>query len=443
MILLVKGSQYMRVDTIVSGKVFIYDRIVEASFAIKDGKIVTLGKNLSNITCEKRLEFNGPYVILPGMVDIHVHMRDLEQSYKEDWLSGSTAAVAGGITLVVDMPNTKPPTNNLQVLKEKIEIARSKSVVDFGFYFGVPNSIEELEEAFKYGIFGLKIYPDDYEKPLVSYMKECTENGKITVVHPESPEFLCDSEISDRHSKIRPPEAEVRAVESFVDIALRHSLRIHFTHISLASSLFNILKAKIRGGRVSCDVTPHHLFLNLSKEEELGYLSKVNPPLRSEENRMLLYNAFKRFLIDAYITDHAPHLMEEKMSSVYEEVPPGFPGLEIALPLLINEIVQDNFPLQIINLYSFYPAKLLNISKGIMGIGFDADFSIVNYKKEWVIKGEHFKSKAKYTPFEGKKIRGQITQTYIRGKKVYEEDSVTVKPGYGQLITPNQIAELK
>lgn len=420
----------MRSDFILTGKIFFGNIPIEASLAIRNGKIIAIGKNLSNISSQNRIEIDNSKMILPGMVDIHVHMRDLELSYKEDWFTGTLSAAAGGVTFVVDMPNTKPKTNSIEVLKKKISIASSKAIVDFGLYFGVPTSLKVIEEAIKIGVLGLKIYPEDYDNSsLLDFIRIFTKNGKITIIHPELQEYFSDI---PPHYKARLPRAEYNAVKRFIKIALLHSLRIHFTHVSTFMSLINIIRGKASGANVTFDVTPHHIFLNKSLEDKIGYLSKVNPPLRSKEDQVKMFNSFKNMLVDAYVTDHAPHAIWEKENKNYVDVPSGFPGLEIALPLLLDKIFSGILPYRVLNLYSKKPAELLNLNKGAFVVGYDADITIVDYKKEWIVKGEDFKSKARYTPFEGIKIRGKIHETYIRGVKVYEDNEVLVKPGFGK-----------
>ena len=422
----------MKADMIVSGKLFMDYMFIEASFAVYDGRIIAIGKSLPNFSNTKRIEMNGSFVILPGMVDMHVHMRDLELSYKEDWFSGTSSAAAGGVTFVADMPNTKPKTNNIDILKKKMTIADSKSVVDFGLYFGVPRNMEDFEKAIKLGILGLKIYPEDYNHPsLVDLIKKCTVSRKLTVVHPELLEYVSNS---PPHSRARPEIAEYMAVRKFIELSLERDLRIHLTHITTYQSLLDIINAKIKGADITCDVTPHHIFLNRGLEHKIGFLSKVNPPLRKESDRIMLFNGFRSFLVDAYVTDHAPHSNREKEKVEYSEVPPGFPGLEIALPLLLDSVFKGDFPLSILNLYSRNPAHILGLKKGAFVISYDADFVVVNYKKRWIINGEEFISKAKYTPFEGFEVKGKIYKTFVRGINVFDDGEILVRSGFGKNV---------
>ena len=311
-------------------------------------------------------------------------------------------------------------------------IADSKSVVDFGLYFGVPRNMEDFEKAIKLGILGLKIYPEDYNHPsLVDLIKKCTVSRKLTVVHPELLEYVSNS---PPHSRARPEIAEYMAVRKFIELSLERDLRIHLTHITTYQSLLDIINAKIKGANITCDVTPHHIFLNCGLENKIGFLSKVNPPLRKESDRIMLFNGFRSFLVDAYVTDHAPHSNREKEKVEYSEVPPGFPGLEIALPLLLDSVFKGDFPLSILNLYSRNPAHILGLKKGAFVIGYDADFVVVNYKKRWIINGEEFISKAKYTPFEGFEVKGKIHKTFVRGINVFDDGEILVRSGFGKNV---------
>lgn len=401
------------------GKIYLSGDLREGAILIREGKVWLLGKHLSNFNVPE-FRLGDHEVALPGMVDLHVHVRGLDLSHKEDWYTGTLSALKGGVTFIGDMPNTVPRTVTLEALEKKVMEARKDAVVDYGVYFGVPNSFETYKEAIEKGILGLKIYPEDFYSPLlIKLLKLNTQRNLLTIVHAEDPKVL--------EKERKGITAEIKAVKHFSSISTRYDVNIHITHLSSSRSLEIILKSNLKGGRLSWDVTPHHVFLNKDMEFKLGGLAEVRPPLRSEEDRLRIYNSLKHMLADAYVTDHAPHTLDEKLS---ESPPPGFPGLEVGLHLLVNEILEGRMSWNVLDLYSSRPARLIGIPKGEVTPGNDADIVIVDTKAKWRIRGEEFVSKAKYTPFEGQVVKGRVTKVFIRGTLAYDGE-VIVKKGYG------------
>ncbi|HDN01459.1 MAG TPA: hypothetical protein ENF42_00625 [Candidatus Bathyarchaeota archaeon] len=230
------------------------------------------------------------------------------------------------------------------------------------------------------------------------------------------------------HSQIRIPEAELIMAKTFITLAEKIGFRLHITHVSNPETIDVIEKSH---HIITTDVTIHHLLLNNDIEEKIGYLAKVNPPLRSEVTRQRLYNYFIKNKIDAIISDHAPHSLEEKLNDNYEFVPPGFPGVELVLHLLMTEIIEGRLPLNAIEYYSSKPASIIGIKRGKISLGYYADFTIYDVKQKWKIKGSNLVSKAKYTPFENQIIKGKVSEVFIRGTKAYENEVFLVNPGFG------------
>ena len=404
-------------DFFILGKAYIKGRVVNAAIGISGEIIVSLTSPGNISPSARRREYGDGFLVVPGMVDIHVHMREPGLEYKEDWRTGSMAAVRGGVTFVADMPNNKPPANNCNILREKLERAKRKSIVDYAFYAGFNIKPEDLSEC-KDLYIGGKIYPEDLYSPIVEeFARLIASQNKILVVHAEDPTLLKpDAKIP--HSIARPPEAEKSAVKKTLELALQTGARTHITHVSLADSIIEILKAKLAGHTVTLDTAPHYFLLNDSLyTTSRKNIAKVNPPLRSEKDRQTLYSAVSKMLVDTIVTDHAPHLLEEKLG---ENPPPGFPGLEVALHLLLREILEGRMPIQVLDLYSFRPASLLGINKGCISIGRDADLVVLR-KESWEIRPDEFVSKAKYSPFEGAVLRTKTHAVFLRGRTVYEE----------------------
>lgn len=418
------------VDLVLIGKALIEGSFLEAAVAIDDGVIVGISKPSLAPNSVSRVEFGEKFLLLPGMVDIHVHMREPGLEYKEDWGSGSRAAVKGGVTMVVDMPNNVPPANNCSVLQEKLQRASARSLVDFAFYAGFNPLVEELERC--RGLFvGFKLYPEDLYSPgarnVFSY---ASRYGLPVVVHAENPSLFRESKL---HSDARPPEAEESAVRHALMLSRESNAWLHVTHLSTSGALMSVLEAKVTpGGRVTFDVTPHHCLLSdeLYRGEKRG-IAVVNPPLRPEGERASIYTSLRNMLPDAIVTDHAPHRVEEKTS---EKPSPGFPGLETALHLLFREILEGRLGLEVLELYSRRPARLLGVKKGVLGEGFEGDVVVVS-KEEWFVRGEDFESKAKYSPFEGWRLSTKTYAVYIRGEPVYIAGQFMTSKG-GRLAVP-------
>jgi dihydroorotase len=432
------------------------NRIVEAEIAVDDGKIHTIAKaaNLPKASEKVNVKYN---IVLPGLIDAHVHLRDLELAYKEDFHSGTCAAIAGGFTTVLDMPNTKPPTNSANRLKEKMEKARSKIVSNVGFFIGYPTTLEELSSIKKIGALGLKIYPYQnmgrkqlaYEDLLYQTLKATKETELILLVHAEDPTIIereekilrKEQKISYRTlTKIHPPEAEIKAIEKICRIATKIRSPIHICHISLPDSVTLINEAKKNGGKLSCEVTPHHLLLTDKAVDEQEGFAIMNPPLRDYNTNQRLWNMLKKGSIDIIASDHAPHTSIEKKEMTPKATLPGIPGLETALPLLLTQVSSGRASLfQLISVLAENPAQIFHIkNKGCLKPGCDADLTIVDLKERFTIDSSKFHSKAKYTPFEGFKVKGRPVKVMLNGKIAMEDGEIWSKPGGAQVILPDR-----
>ncbi len=420
----------MGVDLVVIGKAYMGGFFEEVAIGIDNGVIVSVTKPSLAPSSDARVEFGDGFLIFPGMVDIHVHMREPGFEYKEDWQTGSRSAVKGGVTLVVDMPNNRPPANNCDRLREKLSLASKKSLVDFAFYAGFNPRPEELDGCRDLFV-GLKLYPEElFSQEALNVFRYASDTGKPVVVHAEDPYFFREA---PRHSEARPPVAERSGVLRALDLAEATGAWLHVTHVSTEAALLEVLRAKtFLRPRVTLDVTPHHALLNDSLySSTLARIAVVNPPLRSEGDRRAVYAALKSGLVDAVATDHAPHGLEEKLG---ERPAPGFPGLEVALHLLLEEVLEGRLGLPAIELYSRKPAEMMGFRKGVIAPGFDGDLVVVA-KEEWRIRGEEFESKAKYTPFEGRVLHTKTHAVYVRGVEVYAAGYFMAEGG-GKLAVP-------
>ncbi|MEM2921357.1 MAG: dihydroorotase family protein [Candidatus Bathyarchaeia archaeon] len=431
----------MKAELVVKGKLWVRGSFIEGGLGILDGKVVEIfGEGI--IPKDVKICDFSRNLVIPGLVDPHVHLRDMDLYYKEDFFSGTSSAVAGGYTTVLDMPNTVPPTNNSQALEEKRRIAKRKVVCDVGFHLGFNPDPKEITRCLDTGVFSIKIYPNDL-RLLYESGTDCVLHLKKSnlplYVHAEDQDIIekrrkeLGLKVSlSQHAFVRPPEAELVALERA--LGLFRGFRVHFAHITLADSL-NKLTSRDRTA-VTFEVTPHHLALTEQTAIKSLAVAKVNPPLRTLSDVKSLRVALDKGEVDIIASDHAPHEISEKESNEYDEVPPGFPSLETSFSLLFTLVSKGylNFN-AIVAAMTERPAKIFNIvNKGMLEKGYDADLFIFDPREWWKVRPELFKSKAKFSPFEGVELKGRVKATYIRGVEVFRDGSMEVSPGYGKIL---------
>lgn len=357
-------------------------------------------------------------IIGPGLIDLHVHLRGLELSYKEDEETGSKSALVSGITLVVDMPNTRPKLDNPKTISMKLDSFKNKSYVDYGVYSSIPNDPNAIKEILKLKIAGFKVYPEDLKnKSLV--IKEVLNTNKLVVLHPELPEA---EKISDEENKLRGIlrgcNQEAAAV-SFIH-NINENGRVHITHASCSST---VNEAKRFGYTV--DTTPHHLFYN---SDNKGCYYRVNPPLRDEETRQNLMKLFLEKKIDALCSDHAPHSKREKEN--FKLCPPGIPWLG-TWPWLIFRLVKYS----LIDLSDFFyymsysPSKILRLNNyGAIEKGYRGNLIVINKENIWRFYETY--SKAPYYNHFMEENYGLVTNVFIGGRLSLNEDAIINNNGY-------------
>jgi dihydroorotase len=436
---------------ILNAKMVSKGQLVEGSISIDEGKIVKLGKEPSLPKSSRRIDVKG-HVVLPGMIDCHVHLRDMQLAYKEDFYTGTCAATAGGFTTVFDMPNTKPITDSAQRLKEKMQSAKSKTVVNIGFYSAFPSTYKEFESLAKLGIVGFKAHlqlpwggldlnDDNIFKRTV---EESSRLGKIVAIHAEDRGMVESAEVLykgssknsfSHYTKVHSEKCEIEAVRRVLRI-LNGKYRVHFCHVSSPESVNLLKEAKKNHPKLTCEVTPHHLFLDLRKAKRLGGIALTDPPARPGDRCLELWNMLREGLIDIVASDHAPHSLKEKQRSNVWETPPGCPGLETTLPLLLTKVSKGEISLgDVIRVLSQGPADIFQLdTKGDIQPGKDADLVVVDMKQSYRINPAKFQSKAKYSPFEGVEVVGKVDKTFIGGSLTFDCGEITAKPGAGSIL---------
>lgn len=435
---------------ICGARVFYRGRLREGCISISEGRIVFIGKEAHAPKAEEEVRAEG-LLALPGPIDAHVHLRDEGLAYKEDFWTGTCAAVAGGITSVLDMPNTVPPVDSAERLAERARKAEERAVANVGFYCLFPAELSELPHVAEAGAVAIKAYLHkpltrldiSDEVTLVKAVKFANRVGLPVAFHAEDPRVIAEAaETVGGEGEGDPvsvflashlPEAELKAVERLA--SLLAGRRVHICHVSVPGAL----KAAKRAG-FTVEATPHHLFLTSDLYGRLGTLALVDPPLRPGDVVARLRQALYTGQIDLVASDHAPHALEEKSGP--GPVPPGFPGLETLLPLLLNEVAERRLSLaELVRLVCEGPARVFGLDRGRLEVGWPADLVLVDLKAELVVRPGGFRSKAKYSPFKGMRLRGRPVITVVNGVVAFREGEVVAEPGCGTILRPKRPRE--
>lgn len=411
-------------------KIVGFEGITEGDILIEGEKIVKIGKNLK---ADESINVRGRPV-MPGIVDVHVHMRDFKERKKEDFYSGSRAALASGVTTYIDMPNTKPPVIDAKTFRMRVSEAERKSVADFGINFGITQ--DNLSELDKIKPAACKAYMDGALGALDDAAIENTiTKCRMPVFHAEdagtidrNAEYIKDGDFL-AHGQIREPRAEELAVKKLAGMASKHQKRVHICHISSKKALPHL------NNFTSSEATPHHLLLSETDLKEKKGIAKTNPPLRSHLDLSSLWEALRAGRINIIASDHAPHLESEKEAGPFD-APPGVPNLDVTSKLFLSLVNKGTLTLPpLVRLMCTGPARIFGIEqKGEIAPGFDADLLILDMEKKGKIDPGEFYSKAKYSPFEGWKTQGAVEKVILRGKAAFEDGDFNVKKGHGKMI---------
>jgi dihydroorotase len=419
-------------------------RIVNARIARPDGETIDgdlLCRDARIERIDGAIDFDADETIdaqgkllLPGVIDPQVHFREPGKEYKEDLGSGSRAAVRGGVTSFLEMPNTQPPTTDQGALDTKLKLAAEKSVANYGFFIGAtPDNLEALNTV--HPVCGIKIFMGSSTGSLLVNRREDLErifaNGeRLIAVHAED-----EARIKQRmeqfagrtdpavHSEIRDNQCALLASELALELSTKYERRLHILHLSTHEEVEMLRRHKPEW--VTAEAIPNHLLLNVADYETLGGLAQMNPPIRKPEDNEALWAGLHDGVIDIIATDHAPHTLEEKRVP-YPQTPSGMPGVETSLPLMLTEMHRGRCTLAEIQRWMCYgPAQTYRIAnKGKLLEGWDADLTLVDMDRPHPVRNEEVFSRSGWSPYAGRELVGWPLYTIVNGNIVFDRGFV-------------------
>ncbi|MFN2227330.1 MAG: amidohydrolase family protein [Anaerolineae bacterium] len=355
-------------------------------------------------------------VRLPGLIDPHVHLREPGGEHKEDLDSGTAAALAGGVTLVLDMPNTQPPIVDAETLALKWRLARQKARCDVGFYLGATADNAAAAAALAHRAVGLKIYFDQTYGPLRIEAPDDPPGAGLAALLAHFVAWPAARPIA--------VHAEGLSAAMAIGLARTYGRRLHLCHLSLAAELALVRAAKAADMNLTCEVTPHHLFLDEGDARRLGAYGQMKPPLAGSRDVAALWANLE--VVDCIATDHAPHTRAEKEG---QAPPPGVPGLETMLPLLLDAVARGRLSLErLVELAHEAPRR-------IWGLPLQEETWIeIDPDARQTLGQAPLHTRCGWTPFQGMAVRGQVRRVVLRGRTVFQDGRVLAEPGYGRVI---------
>jgi dihydroorotase (multifunctional complex type) len=434
-------------DLALSGRIVLPEGISQGTIVVKNGQIQGIVELTAKVDTAVQLDCDR-YFILPGVVDSHVHFRDPGSTHKEDFETGTSAAAAGGVTTVMDMPNTEPWVTSAEIFNRKMKLLKGRSNVDFALEaVACPGNISMLSglnacravsfEAFTADVPEALLMNDDFI--LFEALKTVANLNGIMGFYLESQSFwehlvpqLKASGRNDAEAfgEAKSPLSEATMMTRVISLNQAAKCNVVLRQVSTQLSADIVSSYKQRGVPIYVEVTPHNLLLTNHDLKRLKCFAKISPPLRSSQDVNGLWAALGRGTVDMISTDHSPHTAEEKARDEIWECPGGFPGVETSLPLMLDQVSRGRLDLpKLALLMSTNPAKIFGLypRKGVLRPGSQADIAVVDLHREWEIRGSDLHSKCGWTPFEGRKVKGAIKYTVLSGKIIAEDSELTLK----------------
>jgi allantoinase len=438
-----------------------------AAIAIQGGRIAALDRDDAMPESSAVIDANGLHV-LPGVIDTHVHLRDPGKVEREDWISGTQAAAAAGVTTILEMPIAIPPVHTAAILRGRAAHVQPRSIVDFGLYAGASaENLDEIDGMAAAGAIAFKTFrtraiagreaefagiccPDAGQ--MLAVMERTARTGLLHVVHAEDQQILDVTERRARetgrhdglvHALARPEVAETASVAQCLALARATGARLQIAHLSSADALTLVTRAREDGIRVTAETCPHYLMFTDETLRVWGPFAKCNPPLRSAETQERLWEGLRSGVIDVLGTDHSPFLLGEKAPHTDDvwAAPPGMPALEEFLPLMLTAVRRERLTLSdLVRLTSENPARLFGLwpGKGALVPGADADVVLVDMRLERVHDHHALYTKARDIAlmYDGVRFHGAPVMTLVRGQVVMQQGGVIGRAGWGRWLTP-------
>ncbi len=443
----------MIVDLVLSNaKAYISEEIVDCSIAIDDGRIFKIGKEVNMPKAQVKSDLKN-LLVLPGLIDAHVHLRDEGKAYKEDFYTGTAAAAAGGITTVLDMPNNEPVTMSVETLKNRMENAKNKVLVNVGFFSEFPKDLRNIRNIVEEGAVAFKLFMTeqvgglniDDDNVLLEAFSIVVKSNVLIAVHAEDRIELKKAEDKLKRTrnnstsaflKAHSENVEVKAIKRLLSIVEKTNVRMHFCHLSSKKGLKAVIDGKNSGMPITCEVTPHHILLSADDLMRIGSLALTMPPIREKHHALALFDGIKSGWIDILASDHAPHTLQEKKVELVWNVKVGIPNLETTLPLLLTQMKHGRLSLgDIVRLMAEKPAKIFKLrGRGCLKEGNSADITIVDLSEKYKIDASKFHSKARYSPFDQWIVKGKPVKTFVNGRLIMDEGKIVTEAGSGSII---------
>ena len=403
-----------------------------ADVLIENGKIAAVDENIS-ISDAQIIDVSGK-IVTPGLIDMHTHLREPGQEAKEDFASGSRAAAAGGYTTIAAMPNTTPVVDNAILVNGLKQRAKEAAVVNIEIIGALTKGQlgEELAEVGDMSQAGAAAFSDDghyvqKSKVLLNGLDYLRRFDKIVISHAEETTLVEDGVMNEGKKsamlgmKGRPSVAEDIAVMRDILLAEYADAHIHIAHISTKNAVDFVRQAKKHGIKVTAEATPQHLTMTEDMVDMTDSSTKVNPPLRTDEDVKAVLNGLIDGTVDMIVTDHSPHAEEEK-DKEYRYAPSGFPGLETAVGVLLTDLYYTgkiDLPLLIEKMTSA-PAEIFNLKKGTLNKNVPADITVIDTQKEWIVEKDKFYTRGSHSPFIGRKLKGKPVMTIVDGRIIMQ-----------------------
>jgi allantoinase len=462
-------------NLIIRGKrVVLPESIAPASIHISDGIITTIKSYESVPTGCELIQADAESLVMPGLVDTHVHINEPGRTEWEGFATATRAAAAGGVTTLVDMPlNSIPPTTTVAGFETKLEAARGQCYVDVGFWGGVvPGNVRELAPLSEAGVVGFKCFlihsgvdefPNVTEDDLRKTLPELTRLGALLIVHAEVPGPISRTGIPACHSSAeeaatamvngvrpteyatflasRPRSAEDEAVALMIKLSGEFGTRVHIVHHSSADALPSLRAAKAAGLKITAETCPHYLTFAAEEIPDRATEFKCCPPIREHENREQLWRALDSGTIDMIVSDHSPCPPEMKLreSGDFLCAWGGISSLQLRLPAVWTEASRRGHSFEdLARWLCSTPAKLVGLEgrKGLIEAGYDADLVIWNPAKQFRVEGHALHHRHKLTPYQDRVLNGVVEKTFLRGRKIYDSGEFITEP-WGRFLKPN------